>query len=228
MNSGIYKLYWKKCDYFYYGQSQNLKKRKSCHFGKLKTKIHSNKKLQNVFEKYGIPLFEVVEYLEAKELDKREQYFIDIHIGNPMCCNLVANASTNRGHKWTEEMKNKLRGRKLSPEHCKKISNALSARIVSDETKRKISNSHIGFKHSEASRQLISEVQKGKIRSKESVAKALETRKKNYGLAQKQETKDKIRKTLTGHSVSPETRKKISEGNKKHFADKKINELPLL
>jgi len=66
----------------------------------------------------------------------------------------------------------------------------------------------------------------GKSNSKESIQKGIETRRKNGTLKCSEETKQKIGKTLVGHSVSEETKQKLRKAKrpprKKESIEKQI------
>lgn len=64
MNSGIYALYWWEQDLVYVGLSQNLSNRKKEHFTLLKNNKHTNYKVQNAYNNFGIPDFIILEYVE--------------------------------------------------------------------------------------------------------------------------------------------------------------------
>lgn len=78
--SGIYKITCKKSIRIYIGSASNFAIRKCCHFKLLKENKHSNRKLQNAYNKYGIEnfTFDILEYVEDKtKLLKREQYYFN-------------------------------------------------------------------------------------------------------------------------------------------------------
>lgn len=111
--SAIYLISWTNNHYFYIGQAQNFNQRKNGHFTCLRRKCHHNKKLQNVFNKYGAPNFHILEDCKIEKLDEREQFYLDLLFDLPECLNLTNNASSpNKGRKASEETLKKLRGRK--------------------------------------------------------------------------------------------------------------------
>lgn len=79
-------------------------------------------------------------YYEAMQSEERSRKISESKLGKP---------SLNKGFKWTEEQKKKLRGREFTEEHCKNISIACKGRKswndglkvgpMSDELKAKIS-----------------------------------------------------------------------------------------
>ena len=126
-NTGIYKI--SIDDYFYIGQSQDFKKRKSWHLSMLKKGTHSNKFMQNVYNKYKDFSFSPLVYAEIKELNHIEQGLLDVYWGNKLCMNISKDAEAVwRGLNHTEESKKKMseahKGKKISEEHKRKMSEA--------------------------------------------------------------------------------------------------------
>ena len=77
--SGIYKITNLKNGKVYIGQSENIFIRKKQHFSALKHKTHNNKQMQKEFtaQKGRSFRWDVVEFCDIKELNKREKYWID-------------------------------------------------------------------------------------------------------------------------------------------------------
>ena len=63
-------------DKYYIGQSVNIKQRWQRHRKELKLGTHENKHLQNAYNKYGNPKFEVLLECEKEKLNEYEQYYI--------------------------------------------------------------------------------------------------------------------------------------------------------
>ena len=82
MNSGIYKITNLINGKIYIGSSINLKRRMNEHLRELRLNIHSNKRLQNSYNKYGEENFktEVVEYCDINKVREREQFYIDNYL----------------------------------------------------------------------------------------------------------------------------------------------------
>lgn len=76
MTIGIYSLYWEEEDLIYIGQSLNIESRKNDHISALKRKDHFNYKVQNAYNKYGLPKLLVLEVTTSAELDTKEIYWI--------------------------------------------------------------------------------------------------------------------------------------------------------
>lgn len=165
IKSGIYKMYWNNNEYYYYGQAVKLSHRKSCHISEMLKGKHKNAKIQSIFNKHGLPEFEIVERCEVQFLDEREQHYIDIHHGNKFCCNINRLATSSKGTKQ-------------SPETIEK--NRLSHLNMFDGEK----NPFYGKKHSEETRKKISQIRTGK-----KYPKLAESR---IGMRASDETKNKL------------------------------------
>lgn len=78
-NCGIYKITNVVDGKFYIGSSKVLNRRWAAHKWELKYNRHCNKKLQSAYNKYGAEsfIYEVIEYVDEKDIVDREQYYID-------------------------------------------------------------------------------------------------------------------------------------------------------
>lgn len=77
-NIGIYCIFFEDVDNKYYiGCSTNLKRRISDHLASLLLNEHSNKKLQNTYNKYGKIVVEIIEICSVDVLFDRETYWIN-------------------------------------------------------------------------------------------------------------------------------------------------------
>jgi len=93
MTSGIYFIVNSKDMKRYVGQSVDITKRLSEHWGKLKHSKHDNAHLQNAYNKYGRDaFFEISTPCSIEDLTEREQYFIDTMWD--MCYNICKIANT--------------------------------------------------------------------------------------------------------------------------------------
>lgn len=163
-------MYWINNDYFYYGQASNLVQRFNTHKESMRKGRHRNPKIQSIYNKYGLPLFEVLEKCELECLDEKEQYYIDLYFGQDNCCNLLPLATSTRGRKHSPETIEKNRQSKIGLMVGEK--NPFFGRKHSDKTKRlisqskkgkkfpKIAEAKRGIKASEATRKLFSEIRK--------------------------------------------------------------------
>jgi hypothetical protein len=77
MSSGIYKLTFSDGS-VYIGKSSNIDKRWSQH-GKAMSKGTHTKKIQECYEKYGEPKYEVIFECHPDHIDIMENYFISMH-----------------------------------------------------------------------------------------------------------------------------------------------------
>lgn len=117
MACGIYKITNVINGKFYIGSSGNLKNRCSIHFAHLRRNSHSNKHLQNSYNKYGENnfIFSIVEECEKDKLIELEQKYIDTL--RPQYNKRIV-ASSNIGIKRSPETIEKMRlsriGKKLS------------------------------------------------------------------------------------------------------------------
>jgi|DEB0MinimDraft_10_1074344.scaffolds.fasta_scaffold84770_1 group I intron endonuclease len=146
MASGIYQI--NIGDYFYFGQSVDLKKRKKAHHTALKRGKHPNPKMQHVYNKHQDFQWQEVSYCSHTELDEQEQRLLDAFWGTEGCMNLARDARAPRhGIKHSEETLEKLRenakwrGKKLRAEHRRKISEAKNPTVYhffNKKTKREI------------------------------------------------------------------------------------------
>lgn len=72
MTVGIYSLYWKNIDLVYIGQSSNIEVRYEEHKRKLRNKTHTNYKVQNMYNLYGIPEIQILEVCTHDSLNHKE------------------------------------------------------------------------------------------------------------------------------------------------------------
>ena len=153
MSCGVYKISSLADDKIYIGSSSNIDLRKNNHFVKLRIGTHTNKILQNFFNKYGEEKlkFEVIEFCEEENLLKREQYYLDLL--KPKF-NILKIAGRSTGYKHTEETKSK-----NSSAHIGNKSRL--GKINSEETKDKIKKSLTGKNHTEETKKLMSLSHKG-------------------------------------------------------------------
>lgn len=78
-NSGIYKITNLQTGKYYVGSTKDFKRRKQTHFSRLKCNSHTNKHLQNAYNKYGFDnfKFEIIEYVKEELLLDIEQSYLD-------------------------------------------------------------------------------------------------------------------------------------------------------
>lgn len=134
--SGIYKITFNGTDKFYIGSSYNIGKRKSAHERDLFHRRHGNIIMQRCYDKYGEPIFEILEEVDRWDcpvfkvlLLSLEQEYIDRLKPD---INIYQIAGSAKNNTPSEETRKKLsianKGKKLTEEHKIKIgeSNAFS------------------------------------------------------------------------------------------------------
>lgn len=146
--AGIYKIKNIKNGKFYIGSSRNLGERFETHISKLRYNKHSNKKLQNSANKYGLEyfIFGVLEYCDISELQSLETKYIQCF--NPDYN--IAFVSENSVLRTPLSPENRLnmskahKGVPLSKEHSKNISIALKGKMPKNiELLRELSRKQI-------------------------------------------------------------------------------------
>lgn len=142
---GIYKIVNKVTGQCYVGQSQYTKKRIKEHFRLLRNNKHSNKHLQNAYNKYGAENFYgavEIECESAKDLDALEEQFLKgtAWFEEKTVYNIADFAKAPmRGKTHSKEVKEKIRlGRRAasfdyqSAEYRATLSRAQMARFLAD------------------------------------------------------------------------------------------------
>ena len=199
--SGIYKLSFQNYNHFYIGSAINLSNRKQNHKSKLSSQKHSNKKLQNVFNKYGMFNFQIIEYCDINNLIEREQHYLDTL--NPHL-NILKIAYSSLGYKHNENTISKLKliNKEIvsRPEVINKISKTWfkvgQSNIVSENTKQKLKMINIGKKATDETKQKMRDKKLGKKVSSDTKIKMSKNRKitpqKNWVKVCKLDTNDNI------------------------------------
>lgn len=134
----------------YVGQAIIKNKRWKDHKSALNIGKHSNRHLQNAYNKYGKEnfIYTVLEIImrgiDIKErLTKREQYWIDaLNTVDPNGYNLNPTAASALGFKHSMETKLKWskqrKGKKRSAEFALSVSIRMTGKIISEETRQKL------------------------------------------------------------------------------------------
>lgn len=182
--AGIYKI--SIGSNFYFGSAVVLKHRKWSHITDLRRRKHSNRRMQNAFNKYGEFAFEVVEIVDydgdgfKSALLSREQHYIDNHFSNERCMNLSPTAGNCLGIKHTEEARKNMSrahiglalgmfhphyGKPKSDETRRKLSDALKGVPYSEERKK----AHKKTMNKKSFRDAISKAQTGRIHTPEHI-----------------------------------------------------------
>lgn len=220
---GIYGLRCRTTNKWYVGQSIDV-------FGRWedyrKLRCKNQRKLYHALMKYGYGDFEkiLIEPCDKVDwiLDYREMYWIKRYNAFTDGYNLTEGGHiglTFLGMKHTPEAKAKIsssgKGRKLSSESIEKMRKSLTGKIYGPRslaTRRKISESQRGKpgkKPSEKTRRRMSVA----IRESMTADVRLKISEAGKGRVPSNETREKLRQSLTGHGTSDETRQKISMAN---------------
>jgi hypothetical protein len=101
---GIYKFTFSN-GHYYIGQGINLKRRELQHIREMNKQRHTNKRVQNCFNKYGLPSFEVLEECDREDLNSIETKYISDNILNDNFCNICTEGKSRKGVKSSEETK---------------------------------------------------------------------------------------------------------------------------
>lgn len=102
MKSGIYKITCLTTNEIYIGASVSISDRKTNHLRELKHQNHKNYKLQSDYNKYGKDdfKFDILELCSKKELNKKEQEYVNLL--KPyynICYNVTNKTNTNLAEK---------------------------------------------------------------------------------------------------------------------------------
>lgn len=210
MNTGVYTITNIIDGKIYVGGTINsFKKRKEAHFRQLKNNEHSNKHLQNAWNKYGAEnfIFEVLEETIKEYAYSQEQYWI----------NMLDVCNNKYGYN-IDSVPIYIKGYIKSKESVKKTADKIRGRKATDTTKQKMSESQ---KKRNANITVYSEkcintarkmgiANKGRIVSEETrqkiSIKSKEARKKNpaspmLGKKHSEETKMKMRLTRNSYKL---------------------------
>lgn len=150
IKSGIYLILNLINNKIYIGSAININSRKSKHLHHLKNNIHTNKHLQNAYNRYGESnfVFFILERVENKNnLIEKEQYYLDLLKPE---YNIRTKAESNLGLRWKLNSEQLLKIRELNKKLHKN-------RVVSKETRIKQSLWQKGKKLSEEHRQSLKE-----------------------------------------------------------------------
>jgi group I intron endonuclease len=164
MSRGIYKIINVVNNKFYVGSAVKFGKRKAEHKRRLRLGTHSNKHLQNAWNKYGETAFVfalVQAVADTDDLLAAENVWLSEHVGAEYCYNIAESAtafglgkSGEKNPMWgrtfvhTDEAKAKIgfagKGREVSAEARAKRSAKLKGRIISQEQREQISKTLTG------------------------------------------------------------------------------------
>lgn len=208
--SGIYKITNTVNQKIYVGSAINIQARFNLHKTNLRANKHHSKKLQNAWNKYGQDffIFSVIELVEKNSLIAKEQYYFNLL--NPFGSNgynTATIAGSSLGTKRSDETKEKLRIASGSRRHTEesKIKISKSKKGVPSNINREIMLAHIA---------VLSKNRTGKKQSPEHSAK---TRVARLGKKHSEETKKRMSEAQK--RISPEVRQKMNENNKLRVTD---------
>lgn len=173
--SGIYKIQSvTDPNRIYIGSAINITKRWTMHLSLLNRGKHANKKLQGHYDKYGKNdlIFSVIINCEKEDLIIIEQSYID-ELKPSFNIRRIANSNIGLKLPWTEERKQKARGR-----------------ICTEETRQKQSKAMLGNKNSKGCKLPVTEETREKMRknnlgkklTKKSIQKRTATQRRNREL----------------------------------------------
>ncbi len=88
----IYKIYWPRRGYFYYGKTRGFRKRRNRHLRELQDGTHHNCNLLKAFSKYGLPKIKIIAYCsDDAHLAEVERCFVSAAKTHAKCCNIQVN-----------------------------------------------------------------------------------------------------------------------------------------
>jgi group I intron endonuclease len=196
---GVYMIKCISTEKYIIGETGNVKKRLLYHIQNLKGNRHENPYLQNAWNKYGEDKFSyhVIEYCDFSECKIREDYYCKLYDSHnhdkgfnlrPTGMDLKTKFSQEtkdkikQSLKISEKFKNRdsgkgMRNKKHSKETIQKMSDVKKGKLPSQETKKKMSNAGLGKK-----------------RTKESILKQIDSRKKKTDIWHSLETLEKMKK----------------------------------
>ncbi len=220
--SGIYQIQSKrKPERIYIGSAVDINRRWNEHINSLRSNKHENKKLQNHCNKYGEVdlMFSILLGCEKEDLLKVEQYFLDtyktyfnIRKDAHNCYGTTQPAELRKRRSKIMKMVWKKKGG-MSKETRLKMSMAkrgkpsvAKGRKWSEESRAKMRGRQnaLGYKRTEENKQMMREL-------------AIQNKWKppsNLGRTISKETREKIKRTLTGKILPFEHKKHISESLK--------------
>lgn len=104
---GIYKITFPN-GHYYLGQATDINRRFTQHKRELSKGTHSNSRLQNCYNKYGDPIYELVQECSKEELSDIETTYIIKHIDDEMCCNMCRVGRSPKGIQRSQDFKDKV------------------------------------------------------------------------------------------------------------------------
>lgn len=200
----------------YIGSSKDVRVRLGQHMRFLYYGIHHNSHFQAAYKKYGKSMFvcDVLLYCEEFELLRYEQFFID-HIKPEY--NKAPLAGRTAGMKFSPEHREKLRkiAQNRSEITRQRMSQAHKGKVISEETKQKMSIVRKGKKHN-----LSPEGSAAIVRKNKSMIFTPEIKAKIGAASANRppESLEKNRQAHLGKRATDETKRKMSEAQKRRFS----------
>lgn len=199
----------------YVGSSANVLKRLGHHCRVLRYKQHHNTHLQAAYNKYGEESFtgNALLYCNESDLLMHEQYYIDTlkpeYNKNPIAGRTAGvKRSLESRLKYSERMRN------LSDVTKQRMSQAKKGKVASAEARQKMSLAQKGKKHnlSPQGRAVIIALNKARVFTSEILAKI-----GNASKNRSDESIEKNRQAHLGKKASEETKRKMSEAQKRRY-----------
>jgi group I intron endonuclease len=206
MTSGVYQILNTVNGKCYVGSSKNIESRWGQHRSMLDKGTHHNQKLSNAVSKHGIAAFEfsILEGCPPEKNLDRELFWITQSNSVASGYNMRWRPDSNLGVKHSQQSRENMgasrRGKKLSPEHCKKISDRMKLRDIAPMVKAS-ADARRGVPLSEERRAEISASLTGKPKSPEHTAKVAAA---HTGTKRSEATRARISEVQKGRKLTPE------------------------
>ena len=117
---GIYKFTFPN-GHYYIGQAIDLRRRELQHLREMAKQRHTNDRVQNCFNKYGVPSFEVLEICDVDALNKVETSYISQTIRDEKCCNICLEGRSRKGTTQSESAKLLIKNHQYSSGKAKAV-----------------------------------------------------------------------------------------------------------
>lgn len=204
MKKGGLYIIWLSDTHFYGGRTSDFQGRWRNHLKALERGDHINPYMQRVFALNRVFRPEILEEIPEKAQRRQaEQGWLDMHFGSVGCLNLSPRAdggrrplSEDERRHLSEIQKGKPRGPQ-TPEHRQHVSEALRGRKPSEGARQKMRAAKLGTRASAETRVKMSLSHKGKkCRARGPMS---------------EQNREKISAALSGRSLSPEHKKKLSD-----------------
>lgn len=227
--SGIYQIISKThSERVYIGSACNMRSRKNMHMSELKKGKHGNSKLQRHYNKYGEGdlVFNTLCCCEKESLIEMEQFYIDSKKTWFNICKIAGSSLGVKRRPLTEKEREAKRICSTGRKHSKESIELLKISLLKGVKERgaNISKALMGRKLPQETIDKIKETSKGRVPSRESMAKASITK---TGKKMPQEIKEKLSQLMEQRTEEEITtvNAKISESCKKAWIKRKLNSI---